>query len=150
MNLDDYLRLWLTDRSGTACAPQPMKATPEVRNHLIPTLGPIKLRALTPTHLRGLYRDKLDSGLSPRTVQYIHVTIHKALKQALNDGLVPRNVAEAVKPPQVRREEIEPLTPEQTKKLVEFVSEDRLAALYVLAVTAGLRQGELLASSGRT
>ena len=86
----------------------------------------------------------MGSGLSSRTVQYIHVTIHKALKQALNDGLVPRNVAEAVKPPQVRREEIEPLTPEQTKRLVEFVSEDRLAALYVLAVTAGLRQGELL------
>jgi integrase len=39
---------------------------------------------------------------------------------------------------------IQPLTPEQTKRLVEFVSEDRLAALYVLAVTAGLRQGELL------
>ena len=145
MNLDDYLRLWLTDSVRDSVRPATYEGyARQVRNHLIPTLGPIKLRALTPTHLRGLYRDKLDSGLSPRTVQYIHVTIHKALKQALNDGLVPRNVAEAVKPPQVRREEIEPLTPEQTKKLVEFVSEDRLAALYVLAVTAGLRQGELL------
>ena len=145
MNLDDYLRLWLTDSVRDSVRPATYEGyARQVRNHLIPTLGLIKLRAITPTHLRGLYRDKLDSGLSPRTVQYIHVTIHKALKQALNDGLVPRNVAEAVKPPQVRREEIEPLTPEQTKKLVEFVSEDRLAALYVLAVTAGLRQGELL------
>ena len=145
MKLDDYLRFWLTDSVRDSVRPATYEGyARQVRNHLTPTLGPIKLRALTPTHLRGLYRDKLDSGLSPRTVQYIHVTIHKALKQALNDGLVPRNVAEAVKPPQVRREEIEPLTPEQTKKLVEFVGEDRLAALYVLAVTAGLRQGELL------
>ena len=145
MKLDDYLTLWLTDSVRDSVRPATYEGyARQVRNHLTPTLGPIKLRALTPTHLRGLYRDKLDSGLSPRTVQYIHVTIHKALKQALNDGLVPRNVAEAVKPPQVRREEIQPLTPEQTKRLVEFVSEDRLEALYVLAVTAGLRQGELL------
>ena len=145
MKLDDYLRLWLTDSVRDSVRPVTYEGyARQVRNHLTPTLGPIKLRTLTPAHLRGLYRDKLDSGLSPRTVQYIHVTIHKALKQALNDGLVPRNVAEAVKPPQVRREEIQPLTPEQTKRLVEFVSEDRLEALYVLAVTAGLRQGELL------
>src|SRR5215203_3849867 len=145
MKLNDYLRLWLTDSVRDSVRPATYEGyARQVRNHITPTLGPIKLRALTPAHLRGLYRDKLDSGLSSRTVQYIHVTIHKALKQALNDGLVPRNVAEAVKPPQVRREEIEPLTPEQTKRLVEFVSEDRLAALYVLAVTAGLRQGELL------
>jgi integrase len=151
MKLDDYLRLWLTDSVRDSVRPATYEGyARQVRNHLTPTLGPIKLRTLTPAHLRGLYRDKLDSGLSPRTVQYIHVTIHKALKQALNDGLVPRNVAEAVKPPQVRREEIQPLTPEQTKRLVEFVSEDRLEALYVLAVTAGLRQGELLGLKWRT
>jgi integrase len=145
MKLDDYLRLWLADSVRDSVRPATYEGyARQVRNHLTPTLGPIKLRILTAAHLRGLYRDKLDSGLSPRTVQYIHVTIHKALKQALNDGLVPRNVAEAVKPPQVRREEIEPLTLEQTKRLVEFASEDRLETLYVLAVTAGLRQGELL------
>src|ERR687897_212096 len=145
MKLDDYLRLWLTDSVRVSVRTATYEGyARQVRNHLTPTLGPIKLRTLTPAHLRGLYRDKLDSGLSPGTVQYIHVTIHKALKQALNDGLVPRNVAEAAKPQHVRREEIQPLTPEQTKRLVEFVSEDPLEALYVLAVTAGLRQGELL------
>jgi integrase len=62
----------------------------------------------------------------------------------VRDGLVLRNATEAVKPPQVRREEIRPLTPEQVKMLFEVVKEDRLEALYVLAVTTGLRQGELL------
>ena len=71
-------------------------------------LGSVKLKALSPTHVRGLYKEKL-SSLSPRTVRYIHVTLHKALKQAVSDGLIPRNVSKAVKPPQVRREEIRPL-----------------------------------------
>jgi integrase len=95
-------------------------------------------------NVRRLYREKLDSGLSTRTVQYIHVTLHKALGQAVNDGLVPRNVTEAVKPPQIKREEINPLILEQVKELLKAVHGDRLEALYVVAVTAGLRQGELL------
>jgi integrase len=115
-----------------------------LRLHICPVLGNLKLKDLTPTHVRGLCREKLDAGLSPRTVQYVHVTLHKALKQAVMDGLIPRNVTEAVKPPQVRREEMRPLAPEQVKVLLHATREDRLQALYVLAVTTGLRQGELL------
>jgi integrase len=115
-----------------------------VRNYLVPTLGWIKLRALTPAHLRGLYREKTETGLSARTVGYIHTTIHNALEQAVKDGLVPRNVADVVKPPQLCKEEIQPLTPAQTKSFLEAVGGHRFEALYVLAVTAGPRQGELL------
>ena len=74
-----------------------------VRNHIKPTIGRLKLRALTPAHVRGLYREKPDGGLLPRTVQYVHVTLNTALKQAVADGLIPRNVCEAVKPPRPRR-----------------------------------------------
>jgi hypothetical protein len=40
--------------------------------------------------LRGLYRDKLNSGLTLRTVLYIHRAFSQALKQAAADGLNPR------------------------------------------------------------
>jgi integrase len=94
--------------------------------------------------VRGLYKTKLEAGLSPRTVQYIHVTLHKALKRAVQDGLIPRNATEAVKPPQLRREEMRPLTPQQARTLLDAVRRDRMKTPYVLAVTTGLRQGELL------
>ncbi len=80
--------------------------------HLIPTLGRVKLSALTPAHVRGLYREKLDAGLASRTVQYIHTTLHKALKDAVADGLVPKNVSDGLKPSRSRRHEIHPLTPD--------------------------------------
>jgi integrase len=70
--------------------------------------------------------------------------LHKALKQALRWGLVPRNVCEAVDPPRVHREEIRPLSPKQARALLTAAREDRLEALYVLAIHCGLRQGELL------
>jgi hypothetical protein len=79
----------------------------------------VKLKALTPAHVRSLYREKLEAGSSARTVRYIHTTLHKALKQAVMDGLIPRNATEAVKPPQPSREEMHPLTPDQAKLLLQ-------------------------------
>lgn len=105
----------------------------------------MKLSKLTPAHVRGLYRDKLDAGLSNRTVRYVHTTLNKALSQAVADGMIPRNVCGAVKAPQPRKAEIRPLDREQVRTLLDTVSGDRLEALYTAAVTAGLRQGELLA-----
>jgi integrase len=145
LRFDNYLHRWLEDSKKGSVKPVTYQGYERmVRNHLVPTLGRIKLKALTPAHLRGLYRQKTDAALSARTVEYIHATIHNALEQAVDDGLIPRNVADAVKPPQLHREEIKPLTPQQTKRLLEAVGGDRFEALYALAVTAGLRQGELL------
>jgi integrase len=120
------------------------KYEPIVCNHVKPSLGRLKLTALTPAHVRGLYREKLDGGLSPRTVHYAHVTLNKALKQAVSDGLIPRNVCEAVKPARPQKREIAPLSPEQARRFLEACRGERLEALFVLAVHTGMRQGELL------
>jgi integrase len=144
LKLEEYLNRWLEDSVKDTVRNTTYERYEQIcRTHIVPLLGGIKLKALSPTHVRGLYKEKL-SYLSPRTVQYIHVTLHKALKQAVRDGLIPRNATEAVKPPQVRREEIRPLTAEQVKMLLDASSGDRLEALYVLAVHTGLRQRELL------
>ena len=100
-----------------------------VRMHLAPALGRIRLKALMPDHVRGLYREKLDGGLSPRSVLHIHRTLSKALKQAAGDGLVPRNAAASVKPPQPRREEIQPLSRDQVGAFLDTVAGDRMEAL---------------------
>jgi integrase len=145
IKLGEYLERWLTDSVADTVRPTTYERYEQIaRSHIRPTLGNLKLKNMTPAHVRGLYRSKLDAGLAPRSVQYIHVTLHKALKQAVADGLIPRNATGAVKPPQVRREEFHPLTPGQVKILFEAAKGDRLEALYVLAATTGLRQGELL------
>jgi integrase len=145
LKLGEYLDRWLADSVADTVRPTTFERYEQiVRLHIRPALGNLKLKNVTPAHVRGLYREKLEDGLSPRTVQYVHVTLHKALKQAINDGLISRNATEAVKPPQVRKEEIRPLTAEQVKILFEAVRGDRLESLYILAVHTGLRQGELL------
>ena len=145
LTVEEYLNRWLTDSvRGTVRSTTFERYEQITRRHIVPEIGRVKLKVLTPAHVRGLYRKKLEGGLSARTVQYIHVTLHKALKQAVRDGLVPRNSTEAVKPPQIRREEMRPLTAVQVRVLFDAAGGDRLEALYILAVTTGLRQGELL------
>jgi integrase len=146
LQVGEYLDRWLSDSVRDTVKATTFERYEQIaRLHLKPSLGRVKLKGLTPAHVRGLYREKLEAGSSARTVRYIHTTLHKALKQAVMDGLIPRNATEAVTPPQSSREEMCPLTPEQAKLLLQVAHEagDRLAALYVLAIHTGLRQGEL-------
>jgi integrase len=140
-----YLKSWLTDSvRDTVKATTYESYERLIRLHLVPTLGRLKLKNLTTTHVRGLYREKLDHGLSPTSVQRVHALLHKALKQAVHDGLVPRNITETVKAPRQSRKEISTLTREQARHFLNTAKGDRLAALYLLAIHTGLRQGELL------
>jgi len=144
LSLGDYLDRWLSDIRDTVRQRTWERYEQIVRVHLKPTLGRIKLKNLTPTHVRGLYREKLDSGSSPRTVQYIHTTLSKALKDAQTDGLISRNVTQGVKAPRPVKKEIRPLSPDQTQVYLRTACGDRFEALYVLAIHCGLREGELL------
>jgi integrase len=137
-------RWWLPDIRDTVRQRTWERYEQIVRVHIKPSLGRVKLNGLTATHARGLYREKLEDGSSPRTVQYIHTTLRKALQDAVSDGLIPRNVADGIKAPKPKEKEITPLSPEQARAFLKAVHGDRLEALYVLAVHRGLRQGELL------
>jgi integrase len=116
----------------------------QVRRHLTPALGRIKLKALTPFNVQGLCRSKLDAGPSSASVRYTHAVLHRALKQAVKWSLVPRNVSEAVDPPKLVSEEVAALLPEEARTFLDATRGDRFEALYVVAVSAGLRRGELL------
>ena len=74
--------------------------------------------------------------------------IHGVLRVALSDAerldLVPRNVAKVVRPPSLARQERRSLTPDEARAFLAVIAGDRLEALFVVALTTGLRRGELL------
>jgi integrase len=141
----EYLERWLdTSVRGSVRESTYGSYRRQARRYLVPAIGTVKLKQLSAMHVQGVYRSMLDRGLSSRTVQYTHAVLHRALKQAVRWGLVPRNVCEDVDRPRLRREEMHPLDREQTRRLLEAARGDRLEALYVLAVYTGMRPGELL------
>jgi len=103
LKVEEYLRRWLEDSVRGMMRGTTFERYEQIcRKHVVPTLGRVKVKDLTPAHVRGLYKEKL-RNLSLRSVRYVHVTLHRALNQAVLDGLLPRNVTEAVKPSQIDR-----------------------------------------------
>ena len=143
--LGQYLERWLGEVAEPTVRPSTYIRYKELlTGHVTPTLGQLALARLSPQDLNGLY-GKLSQHLAPRTVGHVHRVLHRALRDALHWGLVARNVCDAVSPPKVQHEEMKVLTPEQARSLLDAAEGDPLQALYVLALTSGARQGELLA-----
>lgn len=144
--VEAFLKRWLVDVAKPAVRPSTYASYEAlVRLHLVPGLGKIPLARLSPQHVQTLLNQKRDKGLSPRRVQYLRAVLRNALNQALRWGLVGRNAAALANPPKMERYQIQPWTPEQARQFLDFTTDDRLHALYVLALATGARQGELLA-----
>jgi integrase len=143
--LGEYLDRWLSDSVyGTVRESTFSRDKYLVTNHIKPSIGRVKLKSVNAPQVQSLYRERLDSGLSPSTVQKIHHVLHKALAQAVKWNLIPRNPSDSVKAPTPTPKEMRPLSASEANKLLEAARGDRLEALYVLAIHTGMRQGELL------
>jgi hypothetical protein len=121
-----------------------------VRAYLVPRLGDIPLQRLTTARVGAFYGELVVSGgkggrpLSSKTVRYVHTTLRRALRDAVADGLVVRNVAAQARPPRARRVEMHTWTAEQVGAFLESVRQDRPYPAWLLLATLGMRRGELL------
>ena len=77
MRVGEYLDRWLPTVKGTVKERTWSRHEEIVRLHLKPPIGGVKLRKLNALDVQELYGTKLDFGLSPRTVQIVHTTLHK-------------------------------------------------------------------------
>ena len=159
LTVSKYVADWLTAVKPTLRQTTYERYESIARLHIVPNLGRVKLRDLTPAHLRKLYahlqedregprrpgRSKKPSGsLGPRTVGHVHRVLHTALGQAARDGLTPRNVAALVAPPKVPHREMVTLDESQVGRLLDKAEQGSDTGIFTLAVTTGMRLGELL------
>jgi integrase len=141
--LRDWLAEWLT-RKQASVRPQTYFAyEAHARRHIVPAIGDIRLDALAPEHIDKLHA-QLARTVSGTTAHHVHMTLSTALTDAKRRGLRLTNAVWAVTAPRRASREIQTLTREEVSRLLESVRGDPLEAMYVLAVTLGLREGELL------
>ena len=147
--VEQFLNQWLDAAQPTVRHTTYVRYEEYVRLHINPIIGRLRLNRLTPQQIQNLYAKKLADGMSPTSVHHLHTVLHRALRQALRWGLTGRNVTEAVDPPRRAHFDHQPLTPDQARQFLSAAQGNRLEALYVLALTTGMRQGELLGLSWR-
>ena len=141
----EYMTRWLEDFAKANLAPRTYhNYRLQIREHIVPAFGKMKLSKLDTPNIQALYTAKLRDGLKPSSVRYIHAVLHCALGKAVELGLIPRNPAANARPPKIRQEEIRLLDAQQARVLLEAAKGDRFECLYVLSLTCGLRMGEAL------
>ena len=141
----DFLDYWLTEVVRPNVRPWTYAGYEvHVRLHIRPALGHLRLDKLTPIHVQQFLNQKIADGMKPRSVRYIRGTLRTALSKAVKWDLISRNVAALVRGPRVERYDIRPLTPDEARAFLDAMKGDRLEALYAIALTMGLRQGEVL------
>lgn len=99
---------------------------------------------LTPADVRRLVESKSASALSGQSGRLMHGLIRNVLADAEREELVYRNVAKLVRPPSVQRDEVRVLTVDEARRLVALIKEDRFEALWLCALTVGLRKANCL------
>jgi integrase len=152
LTIGEYLDQWLRDYRPRIAPNTAQSYEFFIERHIKPAIGRIRFTSLTPAHLQRLYSDKLSygrkdgkGGLSGRSVRYIHVTLHRALKSAVRLGLLSHNVADNVDVPATEHREIRTMTEDDILTFLEAAKTGPYYALYFLAFFSGLRRSELLA-----
>jgi integrase len=116
-----------------------------IDKHVVPRLGSLLLQQVTPAQLNSFYADLQGSGgLAPSSVVRVHAVVRKALSDAVRWGMVLRNVADSANPPRVATAPRRTWTPEQASKFLAHVRDDGLYCAYRLAITTGMRRGEIV------
>jgi len=148
----EYLLKWLSTHAQSHLGQSTFESyQSQIKKHIIPKLGSIPLQNLIALHLKEFYNDMLkegrlhsEGGLSSRTVQYIHRIISEALTHAVDDQLIPKNVAKSVPPIKTRKYRGEVYTSDDLQKLFAVIKGSEFELAIILASSLGLRRGEIL------
>ena len=141
MTVGQWLDIWTAEYLG-GVKPRTVdsyKAT--VKNHLKPGLGAVRLDQLEAHTIQAMY-NKLE--LSPKSVKNTHGILHKALQQAVANGYIRFNPADACIIPRVERKELHPLDEAQITAFLEAIKGHRFEFLYKVVLFTGMREGEAL------
>lgn len=143
--VEKYMTAWLVGIKSNLKIRAWERYRIDVEKRIIPQLGKRALDSLTPSDLRTFYAKLLtDDGLAPRSVRNVHRVLHKALQDAVNDDVLCRNVADRVEPPRADDPDRRWLVPDEARQFLIAAKGEPLEALYILAITTGMRQAEIL------
>lgn len=142
----DFLTGYLKNIAPLTVKPKTLKTYIYlIENHIRPCLGHLTLTSIRAAHIQELYAPKvLEEGLSPKTVKHIHSLIRSTLNIALDQDLIIKNPIRGVKPPRLKKKKLNTLSEREANRFLQEVSYHRWYCIYLLALTTGLRQGEIL------
>lgn len=158
MTVGEWLDIWEKEYLGDVKPFTVASYKGQIKNHIKPALGAVKLDVLAPHTIQEFYNSlgksriiklkdgtkKEIPGLSPKSIKNVHGVLHKALKQAVENQYIRSNPADVCKLPRVERKELHPLDETQITSFLNAIKGHRFEILYTVTLFTGMREGEAL------
>jgi len=142
----DYLARWLNNTAKKRTEPTTHQRYEQIiRLHINPYIGHLRLAKLVPISVEQFFVQQEEKGVSPRNRELSGVVLQAACRNAVRLRLIPYNPVADVQKPKSPKPEMQVWTPDEAQLFMETAKTDRLYSLFVLAITGGMRQGELFA-----
>lgn len=157
MTLRGYILFWQEAYDKRQSRPTTYAAHGYIfKNHILPSLGDIPLSELTESKVGAFLEERRRfgshrpespdyPGLSQDTMRHIHRLLQQCLDQAVRDGLMADNPARAFHYSKPKKVNANVLTPLEMEDYLDAAERLGYLPMFLLALTAGLRQGELIA-----
>lgn len=148
LTVSEWMDVWAEEYLCNVKPRTVQKYKSDIRIHIKPGLGAVKLKELTPLMVQHFYNEEAKEhdgrkGLSPKSIKDLHGVLHKALQQAVDIGFLRNNPASHCKIPRIEKPDIQPLDSYEITLFLRAIKGDRFEALYTTALFTGMRRAEL-------
>lgn len=145
MSLNELLDLWLEQKSLSIRSKTVDGYAQKLSSHVRPVLGSMTVNSIGTRDIAELHRKMGQKGLSPRSCKHVHSLLRAALDHGLVFGLAASNPAALCHAPKVPNHRVgRSLSKDEYLRFLDAAADSPLEALFVLAATTGMRQGEIL------
>lgn len=144
--IEEYAEHFLENAEGRTRATTRRSYDQVLKLHVKPYIGAVKLSDLTREQILAVY-DRVKNRVSPSMAARVHVTLRAMLNLALEERALSASPVALIRraAPRCKRPRVEALSKTQADAVLRAAQGHRLEALFVLALTTGMRQGELFA-----
>lgn len=148
LTVSEWMDIWSEEYLCNVKPRTIQKYKSDIRIHIKPGLGAVKLKDLTPLMVQHFYNEEAKEhngrkGLSPKSIKDLHGVLHKALQQAVDIDYLRSNPSSHCKIPRIEKPDIQPLDSYEITLFLRAIKGDRFEALYTTALFTGMRRAEL-------
>ena len=153
LTVGEWLDVWQEEFTGGVKNHTSARYEADIRNHIKPALGAVRLEKLTAAMIQRMYNQKHNArkqdpkgkaGLSPKSIKNVHGVLHEALQRAVTLGYIRVNPCDGCELPRREKHEIKPLSADELRAFLQAIKGHKYERLFTLIVFSGLRQGEAL------
>lgn len=142
MTLEQWLSVWLETYTAHLAPRTLQQYRGYINGRIVPVLGKVKLSKLDKAMIQSFY-NTLSKEVAPKTVGNIHGILHGALRQAVDNELIPKNPAERLRLPKIKKPELKPFSDTEIANFLHESKGTEFEYLFQFALFTGMRMGEI-------